>query len=200
MKIEEQILKRMKRAEPGTLFFPEQFRDLGESTAIRKAFQRLSQNGKITRVTQGMYVIPKESLLLGKIMPGAEDVAEAIAKRDRARIIPTGAQALNLLGLSTQVPMKIVYLTDGAARIVKVGKQTIKFKKVAPKNLTTIGPISSLIIQALKMIGKGKVSEIELNKIIEHLQKEKRKNMLHDMQLAPVWIAEIMRMAIKTKE
>ena len=98
----------MKRAEPGTLFFPEQFRDLGESTAIRKAFQRLSQNGKITRVTQGMYVIPKESLLLGKILPGAEEVAEAIAKRDRARIIPTGAQALNLLGLSTQVPMKIV--------------------------------------------------------------------------------------------
>lgn len=200
LKTEEQILIKMKRAKPGTLFFPEQFRGVGENTAIRKAFQRLTESGKILRVTQGMYVIPIESQLFGKILPGAEEVAVAIAKRDRARIIPTGVQALNVLGLSTQVPMKIVYLTDGAARTVKVGKQTIKFKKTAPKNLDAKGPISSLVIQALKMIGKGKVSENELNKILAHLKREKREYILHDSNLAPVWIADIMRMVIKITE
>jgi hypothetical protein len=200
LKTEDHILIKIKQAKPGTLFFPEQFRKFGENTAIRKAFQRLTESGKIIRVTQGMYVIPKESLLFGKALPGAEDVAAAIAKRDRARIVPTGVQALNLLGLSTQVPVKVVYLTDGAARTVKVGKQTIKFKKTTPKNLAAKGPISGLVIQALKTIGKGKATEDELNIIILHLKREKREYILHDLELAPVWIAEIMRIVVTSEK
>jgi hypothetical protein len=186
----------MKRAKPGTLFFPDQFKELAENAAIRKAIQRLTDNGKIVRLSQGMYVIPKESQLFGLVLPGAEEVARAIAKRDRARIIPTGVQALNLLGLSTQVPMKIVYLTDGAARIVKVGKQTIKFKKTTPKNLAAKGPVSSLIIQALKAIGNGKATESELDKIKQLLKREKRENIIHDIRLAPAWIADILKKEI----
>jgi hypothetical protein len=200
LNIEEQLFAKMKRAKAGTLFFPEQFSDFAESTAIRKALQRLTEDGHIVRVAQGIYVIPKESSLVGKVIPGAEEVAAAIAKRDRARIVPTGVHALNILGLSTQVPMRVVYLTDGAARIVRVGKQTINFKRTTPKNLAAQGHISSLVIQALKTIGKSKVEESELKKIIAHLKKEKRENILHDSKLAPAWVAVIMKKALTIDE
>jgi len=151
-------------------------------------------------VAQGIYVIPKESSLVGKVIPGAEEVAAAIAKRDRARIVPTGVHALNILGLSTQVPMRVVYLTDGAARKVRVGKQTINFKRTTPKNLAAQGHISSLVIQALKTIGKSKVEESELKKIIAQLKKEKREYILHDSKLAPAWVAAIMKKALTIDE
>ena len=192
LNIESRIFDKIKRRPAGTLFFPEQFRGFGKNSAIRKALQRLVEGGKITRVAQGMYVLPKESSLIGKILPGAEEIAITIAKRDKAAIIPTGVQALNLLGLSTQIPMKVVYLTNGAARIVRVGQQTIKFKKTTPKNLLAKGPISSLVIQALKEIGKDNATEQELNKIMIHLKNEKEGNIIHDSKLAPVWIANIL--------
>jgi hypothetical protein len=195
--IENLLFAKMKRGGPGTLYFNEQFDGIAENASIRKALQRLTQNKIIVRVAQGIYVIPKQSKLVGIVLPGANDVAKAIAKRDRARIIPTGVQAINLLGLSTQVPINLVYLTDGAPRVVKVGKQTIKLKKTVPKNLCAKGQISGLVIQALKTIGKVKVNESELKKIRQQLKKEKPENLVHDIKLAPAWIAEIMKQSIK---
>ena len=103
----------------------------------------------------------------------------------------------NALGLSKQVPLKAVYLTDGAARTVKVGKRTIQFKKTTPKNLIAKGPISKLVIQALKAIGKDKVDSDEERRIIELLRKEKPGHLEHDILLAPEWIRKIMRRAQK---
>ena len=108
----------------------------------------------------------------------------------------TGAYALHALGLSTQVPLKLVFLTDGAPRIIKVGKRTIKLKRTTPKNLKAKGKISSLVIQALREIGKDKATEVELRKINTLLQKEDPKLLQHDIALAPVWIREIMKQAI----
>ena len=105
---------------------------------------RLENKQVIIRVAQGIYVRPKISKLLGPLVPSAEEVAEAIAKRDRIRTLPTGSYALNALGLSTQVPMNIVLLTDGSPREIKVGKRKIKFKKTTPKNLLAKGKISRL--------------------------------------------------------
>jgi len=195
--VENLLFAKMKRGGLGTLFFNEQFDGIAEKAAIRKALQRLTQNKIIVRVAQGIYVIPKQSKLVGIVLPGANDIAKAIAKRDRARIIPTGVQVINLLGLSTQVSINLVYLTDGAPRVVKVGKQTIKLKKTVPKNLSAKGQISGLVIQALKTIGKEKVNESELKKIRQQLKKEKPENLLHDIKLAPAWIAEIMKQSIK---
>ncbi|MFN5831071.1 MAG: DUF6088 family protein, partial [Bacteroidota bacterium] len=151
----------------------------------------------IKRVAQGIYVRPKQSRLIGPLTPSAEDVAKAIAKRDRIRTLPTGSYALNILGLSTQVPMNIVLLTDGSPREIKVGKRTIKFKKTTPKNLLAKGKISRLVIQALKEIGNGKVSIGEQKKILALLKKENKQDLLHDTALAPVWIQKIMKQALK---
>ena len=129
-------------------------------------------------------------------MPTAEEVAEGIAKRDKIRIVPTGVYALHALGLSTQIPLKLVFLTDGAARTINVGKRTIKLKRTTPKNLMAKGKISSLVIQALREIGKDMVRPVELKQIVKLLKKEDLQLLKHDIKLAPEWIKQIMKKAI----
>lgn len=194
--IEDKILQHIEAFPKGELFLPADFNDLGSSEAVRLSLFRLEKEGVISRVAQGIYVRPKESSLIGKLTPTAEEVAEAIAKRDRIRTVPTGSYALNALGLSTQVPMNIVLLTDGSPREIKVGKRKIKFKKTTPKNLMAKGKISRLVIQALKEIGNGKVNETEEKKILELLKKEDVKDLKYDIALAPVWIQKIMKKAL----
>jgi ribosomal protein S19E (S16A) len=196
MSIEEKILKRIAKLPKGELLLPADFSEFGSSEAVRLSLFRLEKEGVITRVSQGIYVRPKESNLIGKLIPTAEEVAEAIAKRDRIRTVPTGSYALNALGLSTQVPMNIVLLTDGSPREIRVGKRKIKFKKTTPKNLLAKGKISRLVIQALKEIGNGKVTMEEELKIVDLLKKEDKKDLKHDIALAPVWIQKIMRKAL----
>jgi len=119
--IEYQILVRVKNKNRGTLLFPDDFIDLGSSEAIRLALHRLENKKIIIRVAQGIYVRPKISKYIGEVLPSAEEVVAGIAKRDKIRLLPTGVYALNALGLSTQVPMKIVLLTDGSPREIKIG-------------------------------------------------------------------------------
>ena len=141
----------------------------------------------------GIFYRPATSALIGELKPSVEEVAKAIARRDKARIVPTGSYAMNRLGLSTQVPMRIVYLTDGSARKIKIGNSTINFKRVSPKNVATIGEISTLAIQALKAIGKGLVTEEEVLKIEKILENEKVSALEHDIRLAPEWIRQILK-------
>jgi hypothetical protein len=194
--VEKIIEKSIKRKPRGTLVLPSDFLMYGTSKAVQKSLERLEEKKTIIRVSHGIYIRPKISKLIGQLTPSAEEVAQTIAKRDRIRTIPAGSYALNALGLSTQVPMNIVLLTDGSPREIKVGKRTIKFKKTTPKNLLAKGKISSLIIQALKEIGKGKVTNNEELKIVNLLQKENEKDLVHDIALAPEWIQKIMKKAL----
>lgn len=196
MSIEDRILLQIEASPKGVLLLPSDFREMGSSEAVRLSLFRLQKAGVISRVAQGIYVRPKESSLLGKLTPTAEEVAEAIAKRDRIRTLPTGSYALNALGLSSQVPMNIVLLTDGSPRVINVGRRKIKFKKTTPKNLLAKGKISRLVIQALKEIGNGKVMEHEEQKILELLKMEDVKDLKHDIALAPEWIQKIMKKAL----
>ncbi len=191
----ELIEKRIKSKAKGTILFPADFTDLGTSEAIRLHLFRLEKEGLIKRISQGIYVRPRESKLLGTLTPSAEEVANSIAKRDRIRCIPTGSYALHALGLSTQVPMKIVLLTDGSSRVIHIGNRTITFKKTTPKFLLAKGKISGLVIQAIKEIGKDKMCPEEEQRILYLLKKESSKNLAHDITLAPVWIQKIMQKA-----
>jgi len=131
--------------------------------------------------------------LLGIVLPDIEDIAEAIRKRDKARIVPTGSYALYKLGLTTQVPMKVVYYTDSTARTLIIGKQTITFKRASARNVSAIGDISKLAIQALRSIGKNKVRDEEINRIKELLSHEKPYHLQHDLKLAPEWIRKLLK-------
>lgn len=194
--VESHIKKSIKSKPKGSLVLPSDFMQYGTAKAVQKSLERLEDKGIIIRVAQGIYVRPKISKLIGPLTPSAEEVAEAIAKRDRIRTVPTGSYALNALGLSTQVPMNIVLLTDGSPREIKIGKRIIKFKKTTPKNLLAKGKISRLVIQALKEIGNGKVTAEEEQKILDLLRKEDVKDLKHDIALAPVWIQKIMKKAL----
>ena len=195
--IEIQILIKIKKAKRGALFFADSFVNFGSAKSVNKALERLVKSGEIDRVATGIYVRPKINQAVGKIFPTIEEIAQAIAKRDKAKIVPTGSYALNQLGLSTQVPMNIVYLTDGAARIVKIGKTTIKFKKTTPRNVSAVGEISRLAIQALRTLGKDNATDEEILHIQNLLKMEKPTRLEYDIRLAPAWIREIMKPALK---
>lgn len=197
--IDDEILMKIKKARRGSLFFTEDFLAFGAAKAVAKALERLVDKDIIARVARGIYTRPAHDPLLGKLQPTTETIAEAIRRRDKARIIPTGTLALNALGLSTQVPMNVVYLTDGVARKISLGRRKIVFKKTAPRNLAAIGSISSLAIQALKEIGKDAVTEKDIATILKHLAKEDPYRLEHDIRLAPEWIRIIMRKAQKNK-
>ena len=191
--LDKQILRKIKKAGRGSLFFVDSFAGLGNAKSVGKALERLVHTGELHRVATGIYVHPVKDNILGVVMPGIEDIAKAIAKRDKARILPTGSYALYKLGLSTQVPLNVVYYTDASARKIKMGKQTIAFKKTSAKNLAAIGDLSKLAIQALRTIGKDKVSDKELMQIRELLKKEKPYHLQHDIKLAPEWIRKLLR-------
>lgn len=189
----DQIRAKIKAKKRGQILLPEDFVNTGSSEAVRLALHRLEKENFIKRVAHGIYVRPKINRYIGEITPSAEEVALAVAKRDKIKIVPTGAFALHALGLSNQIPMKIVYLTDGAPREIQVGKRTIKLKKTTPKNLMAKGRISALVIQALREIGKENVTTDLEEKITKLLREEDPKNLYHDIRLAPKWIQQIMQ-------
>ena len=195
--IEQQITKEIQCTGEETIFFTEDFMQHGTPDAVRIALFRLVNKNIITRLARGVYAKPGYSRLLNKeTVPGIEAIVKAIAQRDRAKIIPTGVYALNALGLSTQVPMNFVFLTDGTPRKLKIGKATITFKRTVPKNLSYKNELCMLVVQALKEIGNGKVTEQEKEKVIKLLKQVDYKELKHDIALAPQWIAEIMAKAI----
>lgn len=191
--IQTRIENKIKSMKRGSVLFPSNFDDIGNVEVVKKSLLRLENKKFLVRLAHGIYLYPKQDKLLGVLYPTIEEIAIAIAERDKARIIPTGTTALNKLALSTQIPMNIVFLTDGAPRSILVGKKIIKLKRTSPKNLAVKGEITSLIIQALKEIGKDNVTAGQLEKIKIHLEKEKQEIIAHDTKLAPVWISKIMK-------
>lgn len=197
--VHNQIYNKITKHKRGKLFFPSEFSDFGSVLAINTALSRLEKEGVIERIAQGIYLYPKKDPVFGSLYPSTEEIAASIAKRDHARIIPTGAAAFQKLGLSTQVPMNLVYLTDGAPRKIRVGKQNITFKPTTAKKMAIKGSLSSLVIQALEELGKAELDSELQTRILKILEKETLKNLAHDAKLAPAWIADILKKAAKEK-
>jgi hypothetical protein len=198
--VNNDIVEYIKRNRHGRIFFADEFRGFGSNVAVRQTLSRLCKKDFLIRLSAGIYLYPQHDKLIGIVYPSIETIAKTIAKREKTRLIPTGVYALNALGLSTQVPAKVVFLTDGTARVVKVGKRaTVKFKRTVAKNLSYKGKISLLVVSALKEIGKDRVTDEQLLKIKEALQYEKRENIIHDANLAPVWISKIILRLIENE-
>jgi hypothetical protein len=198
--IEKRILTKIKKAKRGTLFFTDSFVNIAPKKTVSKSLERLVKKGEIIRIANGIFTRPKNDPVLGTIKPSIDEIAKAIAKRDKSKIVPTGDYALNKLGLSTQVPMNIVFLTDGSQRKISVGNFTITFKKASPKSVSALGDISKLVIQALKVIGKKNVDAETLDKINLLLRKENIHHLEHDFRLAPEWIRDIIRPILKERK
>lgn len=181
----------------GTLFFPDDFSSIGSPDAIRSALVRLCQSGLIVRVAQGIYYYPKIDTKWGSglIPPSIEEIAEGIAKRDKVRIMPTGAYVLHVLGLSTQVPANAVFITDGSPRRISVGKgKGILFKHTSEmRNFAYQSPMMMLIVGAMREIGEDKVAPEQLEIIKTHLAKVSTKEFQNDINLAPRWVRKMIQ-------
>jgi hypothetical protein len=194
------ILNRIEQQQPGELFFPSDFRLTGSEDAIKMALSRLVKARTIKRIAHGIYYVPQHNPLVGEILPPLDKIAQAIADRDHVKIKPTGAFALNKLGLSTQVPMRQVYITNGPPRLIKVGRSQIRFKPSSPRKLALQGPTSALVILALDELGPKAVSETMLNQIRGLLLKEDPDMLSADAKLAPAWINDLIYRLLKKEK
>lgn len=185
-----QIVSRIYGKGRGWVFTPNQFLDLGSRQAIGIALFRLQKKGTIRRLSQGLYDYPKSHPVLGKLSPSPDKIAKAIAYKNQIRIQPSGAYAVNLLGLSDQVPAKIVFLTDGPTKKIKINNQEIIFKKTTPKHMATAGKIGGLLIQAFRYLGKKYIDDKIVTKLKESLSNKEKKQLLKDIKFAPAWIGQ----------
>lgn len=193
-KIQEQIKQRIIKRGRGNLYVNADFADIALPDAVRKVMQRLTEEGLLVRSFRGIYCYPKieTELGLGMLLPSLWDIAEAIARRDHVQVAPTAAEALNKLGLSTQVPMNAVFYTTGSARRVKVGKGNgILFLHSSDNKLFAYrSKLMQLIVIAMREIGDGNLTDEEMEKIKGFLSHISEKNFKHDIRLAPMWIQQ----------
>jgi hypothetical protein len=183
----------------GWCFTPNDFLATANYTAVRQALSRLQKDGFIRRLSWGLYEYPRMHEKLGTLPPDIQQVVSAVARKDESKVLPSGAMAANLLGLSTQVPAKAVYLTEGLSKRIKIGKQEVIFKKTTPKNLAAAGTVAGLLIQALKHMGQRQVTEDTVLALKHRLSSEDHLVLKKHMRHAPVWIQGIMRDIVEGK-
>jgi hypothetical protein len=198
--VDNKTINRIYGHGRGWVFTPAHFSDLGSRDAVASALRRHRQSGLIRQLARGLYDYPQTDPKLGILTPSPDAVAKALASRDAVRLQPSGAYAANLLGLSTQIPMKIVFLTDGRPRTVQIGKKQIVLKQTTPRNMATAGKISGLVIQALRHLGSTHVDDNVIARLDRRLDADARKQLLKDVRFAPAWIADIMRRLGKKEE
>lgn len=197
---DKKLLKRIHGHGRGWVFTPDHFKDLGSRDAIASALKRHKQSGLIRQLARGLYDYPKIDPELGPLQPSTDAIAKALAGRDAARLQPTGAYAANLLGLSTQVPMKVSYLTDGLSRTVQVDQRQIILKRTTPRNLATTGKISGLVIQALRHIGQSHIDQKVMDQLNRLLNDQAKSQLIKDIRYAPAWIADIIRVLARREK
>nr|WP_317632449.1 DUF6088 family protein [uncultured Flavobacterium sp.] len=193
-----QIQTKILKSSFGEIFFSDDFVSYGSAENIRKVLSRLEEDGLVMRLAHGIYLKPKKDTLLGIVYPTTEEIAKQIAQRDKARIAPTGVMALYLLGLTTQIPLKAVYLTDGSQREVKIGNRNIKFKKTVPRSFAIKDGLLHLIVQAFKEVGQNGTTEEFLQKIASSVHRLETKVIDTQLRYAPVWIQKIISKLYKS--
>ena len=191
--IENRVFDRICSKNSGWVFTPSHFLDIGNRTGIDQSLGRLAKSGKIRRLARGLYDYPEKHSALGDLPPNYERIAQALAGRDSLKIQPSGAYAANLLGLTEQVPAKVVFLTDGPNRTVQINKQQIVLKRTTPKNMATSGRISGLVIQALRHLGQDHVDDHIIEMLNKRLSAHDKQQLIKDLRFAPVWIGNIFR-------
>jgi len=186
--IESTIFARVKRWGRGCVVLPIHFLDLGSRQAVGVALHRLAKAKSIRRLSRGVYDYPVIDPLLGQLSPSIDAITKALTQRDRIRLQPSGGYALNLLGLSEQVPARIVFLTEGPSRAIKTGPRTILLRRTTPRNMATAGQLSGLVIQAFRTLGKKHVTPARIEKLRSTIPLKQRQELLRDIALAPAWM------------
>ena len=187
-----EITKRIENMHEGQILFISDFSDLnGNEKVVSRALSAEEKKGNIVRLAKGMYLRPK-STRFGIVYPSVDEMVKAIAQRDKSKVQPCGMTALNMLGLSTQVPTKYTYLTSGSSRKLKLGDLLIELKRSVPKNFVFKTTLGALLMQALKSLGEKNISKQEIVQIRKLIDNEKRmEHFKLDILLMPIWMRKL---------
>ncbi|WP_442921252.1 DUF6088 family protein [Mesorhizobium sp. Cs1299R1N1] len=158
--VSNRIMRRARAGGRGCVFTPSDFLDVAGRAAVDQALSRLVKIGKLRRLARGLYDYPKVHPKLGHLSPASDDVARALARETGSKAQIAGAHAANALGLSTQVPAKSLYLTDGPSRRVVLGKRVVDLRHASPKHLIAPGSPAGTIVQALRHVGPVRASDV----------------------------------------
>ncbi|MEW5894932.1 MAG: DUF6088 family protein [Candidatus Omnitrophota bacterium] len=192
--IKNKLLKRVRGKGRAWVFSDKDFIDFGTRVSIRAALMDLVNQGKIRRVIRGLYDYPKYSKTLDQFLsPDVNQVAQALARKFGWRIQPSGDTALNLLGLSTQVPGKMIFLSDGPNRTYLIGKTELVFEKTTLKNASLQGDKSVVVVQALTALKKDRVDDDVIKKIRSYLNERECEKVLRETRVVNGWIYDCIR-------
>jgi hypothetical protein len=189
---QDSILDRIRKQGRGKVFIPKDFLDLGSRDAADQSLSRLVKSGDILRLGRGLYHYPQmHDRLAIPLAPDLDEIADALARQTGSRVVPSGAAAANRLGLSTQVPAKPVYLTDGRTRQVRIGSTTIQIRHAAPKELPVGSRTSAMVFQALRHLGQAAVDDQVIARLRRALSSEQRQELVRDARYTTDWIAAV---------
>ena len=189
--VKKSFIQRIQHKGRGSVFSAKDFLNFGSRGAVDQALSRLARRGVIRRLDWGIYDYPKISRNLGVLSPDPIAVARAMARQTGSTIQVTGARAANTLGLTDQVPAKVVYLTDGPTRTVQVGNQTISLHHASKRNLVGAGQPSGIVFQALRYLGKDQVRDDTIVKLRQVLSPQQKKDLRRHVGRAPDWTREV---------
>lgn len=181
------IMKRARASGRGGVFTPSDFLDVAGRAAVDQALSRLVKGGKLRRLARGLYDFPKVHPTLGQLSPAPDDIAQALARETGSQVQISGARAANALGLSTQVPAKSIYLTDGPFRRVVLGKRVVDLRHASPKHLIAPGSLAGTVVQALRHVGPARAADVA--QIVAHrLSASDKKTLAITAVRAPAWM------------
>lgn len=188
------IFERIEKADRNSVFIAADFLDLGEYHSVRQALLRLEKTGKIQKIMRGVYYCPRYSEIINEFeAPSPHKVAEALARKFNWTIAPCGETALNQLGLSTQVPAKWSFISDGPYHKFEIMNLTLEFKRRNNREISGMSPLTAMVIQALKALGKGNIDEKHINIIRNRLNADEKKTILKESQQSTMWIYETVK-------
>ncbi|MBN8711943.1 MAG: hypothetical protein BGO12_16465 [Verrucomicrobia bacterium 61-8] len=191
--IEKSIISRIYGRGKGSVCGSSDFLDLGSRGAVDLSLSRLVKKGILRRLARGVYVYPEKNRLLGELSPRPEEVAKALARRGAQKLLPSGAFAANLLGLTEQVPAKVEYLTDGPSRTAMIRNLPVVLKQSTPARLATAGRVSGTVAQALRFLRKEQVDDSVVARLRERLSEGDKEQLIRDIPLVPAWVGAVFR-------
>lgn len=196
----DKVLKIIRGHGLGWVFGPANFRIVGTRSAVESALRRLKKEGIIRHLARGLYDYPRKDPDLGILAPSLNEIIKALETRDAVRLQPSGAYAANLLGLTNQVAMRLVFLTDGPERKLQIGKRIIHLRHTTPKNMATAGRVSGTVIHALRWLGKSNIDENTISILAKRLDAKDKVQLQKDIHYAPTWIAEVIKFITRERE
>lgn len=191
-KIKQRIIDKGR----GAIFAPADFFDIGSRASVDQALSRLADQGVIRRLTRGLYDYPRKSTRFGYLSPSADDIARAVARTGNQVLQPSPAMAANQLGLSTQVPSKPTYMTDGPTRTKTVGRQIIQFRNASAKTLVGAGQKTGAVFQALRYVGKDRVDDRVIGILARALNPDDRVQLSRQSKHVPAWMHPIVQQIV----